>query len=136
MEKQVRMKLRTVVLDCSNAEELCAFYEKFLGWKLSYSEPGWLLMRDPSGGTGLAFQTEEEYEPPKWPEEPGSQQKMEHLDFLVEDLKAAAQHATDCGATLAPTQFLDFVKVFFDPAGHPFCLFEDPRYVWDAPKEK
>jgi hypothetical protein len=53
------------------------------------------------------------------------------MDFLVDNLEAATKHALDCGATLAPTQFLKGVNVFFDPAGHPFCLFEDPNYTWE-----
>lgn len=93
-------------------------------------EQDWVLMRDPSGGTGLSFQLEPMYIPPKWPENPGYQQKMIHLDFLVEDLEAATKHALACGAILAPTQFFDGVRVFFDPSGHPFCMFSDPTYQW------
>ena len=130
MKSTVRIRLRTVVLDCRDAQELSDFYSKLLGWEKTIIEQDWVLMRDPSGGTGLSFQSEPMYIPPKWPENPGYQQKMIHLDFLVEDLEAATKHALACGAILAPTQFFDGVRVFFDPSGHPFCMFSDPTYQW------
>jgi hypothetical protein len=40
-------------------------------------------MCHPQGGTGLSFPRVEGYEPPAWPEEPGRQQKMIHLDVQV-----------------------------------------------------
>jgi catechol-2,3-dioxygenase len=119
MGNTVKIKLRTIVLDCTDANELSDFYSKFLGWEKTIIEPDWVLMRDPSCGTGLSFQSEQLYRKPKWPEEPEYQQKMIHIDFFVEDLETATKHALECGATLAPTQFLDGVRVFFDPAGHP-----------------
>lgn len=126
----MRIKLRTLVVDCPDAQALSRFYSALLGWEATAREDDWVLMRDPNGGTGLAFQSEECYTPPVWPEEPGEQQKMLHMDFLVDDLDSACAHALSCGAVLAPAQFLDGVRVFFDPAGHPFCLFADPGYSW------
>lgn len=120
-----QITLRTVVLDCLNAQELSDFYASLLGWGKTVIESDWVLMRNPSGGTGLSFQAEPFYEKPVWPEEPGRPQKMLHLDFLVDDLAKASAHALACGAKLAPIQFLPGVRVFFDPAGHPFCLFDD-----------
>ena len=119
------------MIDCADAHELSGFYANLLGWEITAKEPNWVLMRDPVGGTGLSFQSEPLYTKPIWPEEPGSQQKMLHMDFIVKDLDVAVKHALSCGATLAPTQFLEDVRVFFDPAGHPFCLFADPNYLWD-----
>ena len=60
-----------------------------------------------------------------WPERAGEQQKMLHLDIWVDDLEAAGAHAVGLGATLADYQPQDDVRVYFDPAGHPFCLFLD-----------
>ncbi len=48
---------------------------------------------------------------------------MLHLDILVDDLDEAGSHAIAMGATLADFQPQDDVRVFLDPAGHPFCLF-------------
>ena len=58
-----------------------------------------------------------------WPEEPGAQRKMIHLDIKVEDLEAAAAFALACGARFAEYQGRDDLRVMLDPAGHPFCLF-------------
>ncbi len=48
---------------------------------------------------------------------------MVHLDIEVDDLDAAGAHAVAAGAVLAVYQPQDDVRVYFDPAGHPFCLF-------------
>lgn len=120
-----RFSLATVVLDCSDAQTLAAFYSRLLGWPITVSEPGWVLMRSPTGGTGLAFQAEDWYERPVWPEEWEKPKKMLHLDIKVDDLEAAGAHAVDAGAVLADYQPQEGVRVYLDPAGHPFCLFTD-----------
>jgi hypothetical protein len=96
-----------------------------LGWQPTLTEPDWVLMRDPSGGTGLSFQAEPSYRAPTWPEEPGSMDKMIHLDIRVDDLDAAVAHAVAVGARVAAYQPQERVRVLLDPAGHPFCLFVD-----------
>ena len=126
-----RIRLRTVVIDCADAPALAAFYSRLLGWPVTASEPDWVLLRDPAGGTGLSFQAEEDYKPPVWPEQKGQPSKMLHLDFLVDDLDAMLAHALRCGAHLAPEQFFPSVRVLLDPAGHPFCLFTDQDFYWD-----
>jgi len=133
LKRNVRIKFRTIVVDCPNAHELSDFYSKLLGWPKTVEEPDWVLMRDPKGGTGMSFQSEPLYQRPVWPEEPDKPQKMLHMDFLVDNLEKATKHALECGATLSPEQYLAGVNVFFDPAGHPFCLFAAPNYVWDSP---
>ena len=50
---------------------------------------------------------------------------MLHLDIQVNDLEAAVAHALEAGARLADYQSQERVRVLFDPAGHPFCLFLD-----------
>lgn len=82
-----------------------------------------MLVRNPEGGTGLSFQSEPGYRPPVWPEEPGEQQKMLHLDIRVVDLDEAEAYAIAAGATRARPQPQDDVRVLGDPAGHPLCLF-------------
>jgi Glyoxalase-like domain len=42
---------------------------------------------------------------------------------LVSDLDAAVDHAISVRASMAPVQPQQRVRVLFDPAGHPFCLF-------------
>ena len=101
------------------------FYGRLLGWEVTFSEPEWVLMRDPAGGTGLSFQAEPGYREPTWPERQDGQDKMLHLDIKVDDLDAAVEHAVASGARLAEHQPQARVRVMLDPAGHPFCLFID-----------
>jgi catechol 2,3-dioxygenase-like lactoylglutathione lyase family enzyme len=107
--------------DCKDADALADFYVALLGWEKTLSGGGWAGIHSPQGII-LAFQTVEEYTPPVWPWEDGQQQQMAHIDFKVEDLKAAVAHAIACGATLASAQYYDTSTVLLDPAGHPFCL--------------
>ena len=46
-----------------------------------------------------------------------------HLDIEVDDLEAAGAHAVATGAVLADFQPQEDVRVYLDPAGHPFCLW-------------
>ncbi len=101
------------------------FYGELLGWHVAISEPDFVLLPDPTGGTGLSFQAEREYRPPTWPEQQSGHDKMLHLDIRVDDLDAAVTHAVACGARVAPVQPQERVRVMLDPAGHPFCLFLD-----------
>lgn len=119
------LNVSTVCIDCADAQEMADFYCALLGWERGITEPDWVLLRHPSGGTGLSFQAEADYVPPVWPEEPGRQQKMLHLDIQVADLEATAAAAVAAGARLADHQPQDGVRVLLDPAGHPFCLFLD-----------
>jgi len=48
---------------------------------------------------------------------------MLHLEIKVDDLAAAAARAESLGATRMEFQPQDHVRVYADPAGHPFCLF-------------
>ncbi len=117
------MKLAATVLDAPDARELAGFYRRLLGWETAEDEPDWVKLRAPDGGAGLSFQTERAYVPPVWPAGPGDRQMLMHLDIEVDDLDAAGAHAVAAGATLAEFQPQDDVRVFLDPAGHPFCLF-------------
>lgn len=58
-----------------------------------------------------------------WPGAPGEQQMTAHLDIAVDDLDAAGAHAEAAGAVLAEFQPQEDVRVYLDPAGHPFCLY-------------
>jgi hypothetical protein len=44
------------------------------------------------------------------------------VDFAVSDLDAGEAHALALGAIKADFQPGTTFRVFFDPAGHPFCL--------------
>jgi catechol 2,3-dioxygenase-like lactoylglutathione lyase family enzyme len=117
------MTVTSIVLGAPDANALGAFYRRLLGWEVRTEEPGWMKLRAPAGGAGLAFQEETQYVRPAWPAGPDDQQMMMHLDIEVDDLDAAGAHAIAAGATLAEFQPQDDVRVYFDPAGHPFCLW-------------
>ncbi len=119
------LRLATICIDCADANAMADFYGRLLGWEVTIREPNWVLMRDPNGGTGLSFQAEPGYRAPAWPEVPGGQDKMLHLDIKVADLDAAIAHALASGARLAGHQPQTRVRVLLDPADHPFCLFLD-----------
>lgn len=140
MTDQPAISLGTVCIDCSDAHEMARFYGELLGWEPTFTEPNWVLMRNPDGGVGLSFQAEDGYVPPTWPEEPSAQQKMLHLDVQVVPagtatpgefteqegqaaLDAAAEVAIAAGGRLADRQFREDLRVVLDPSGHPLCLF-------------
>jgi catechol 2,3-dioxygenase-like lactoylglutathione lyase family enzyme len=120
---QPRMTITGIVLDSPDPRSLAAFYQRLLGWTLGSDEPDWVTLRAPDGGTGLSFQTESAYVRPAWPAGPGDQQMMVHLDIEVDDLDTAGAHAIEAGAVLAEFQPQEKVRVYLDPAGHPFCLW-------------
>jgi catechol 2,3-dioxygenase-like lactoylglutathione lyase family enzyme len=115
--------LSATVLGSSDPRSLAEFYQTLLGWDLFQDDPGWVRLRPPDGGTGLSFQEEADHVPPVWPPQPGEQQMMMHLDLRVHDLDAAGAHVEAAGARLAEYQPQEGVRVYLDPAGHPFCLF-------------
>jgi len=124
MGETPRIEFSAVVVDCGDAHALAEFYVRLLGWEVKWRDHDFVLIRPVgSDATGLSFQTEAWYRPPVWPERDGEPHKMAHLDFCVDDLQAAGAHALAVGATLAAYQPLEDVRVFLDPAGHPFCLF-------------
>lgn len=136
MTESPTIALGTVCIDCSDAHAMARFYSGLLGWEPTFTEPNWVLMRNPSGGVGLAFQAEPFYEPPTWPETSSAQQKMLHLDVRVTAdgaaltgeegqvaLDAAAERAVAAGGRLAEHQPREDLRIVLDPAGHPLCLF-------------
>ena len=119
----MRITLSGIVLDSPSAQDLAGFYQRLLGWQRSQDEPGWVKLLPPEGGPGLSFSDEPNHVPPVWPAGPGDPRMQIHLDLAVADLDEAGDHAVACGARRADFQPQDDVRVFLDPAGHPFCLF-------------
>ncbi|MCC7372806.1 MAG: VOC family protein [Chloroflexi bacterium] len=117
------MELSATVLDAPDARALAGFYQRLLGWAVRTDEPDWVTLDSPDGRASLSFQHEPAYVRPSWPSETSRQQMMLHLDIEVRDLAAASAHAEAAGATLADFQPQEDVRVFLDPAGHPFCLW-------------
>ena len=115
-------RLTAVVLDCPDPRKLAAFYGELTGWTVEYDEPEWVTLRT---GTGLrvCFQESPDFVPPTWPDPPGPQQM--HLDLAVEDLDLAEERVLALGAVKAEYQPGETWRVYADPAGHPFCLYEE-----------
>jgi predicted enzyme related to lactoylglutathione lyase len=118
-----RFKLTAPVLGTPDPRGLADFYQQFLDWPIGSYEREWATLRPTDGGTGLSFQLETEHVPPVWPAGPGDQQMQLHLDIEVDDLDAAGAAVEAAGGVLAKYQPQDDVRVYLDPAGHPFCLW-------------
>lgn len=110
-----------IAFDCLDANKLADFYVALSGWKKEIASENWAGIRTPEEIL-LVFQTVEDYVPPVWPWKTGEQQQMAHIDFKVENLQQAEEHALRCGATKPAIQYFDTSTVMLDPAGHPFCL--------------
>jgi catechol 2,3-dioxygenase-like lactoylglutathione lyase family enzyme len=129
-----RLQVTAVTITAPDPRALAAFYARLLGRPVTTVEeppPGepaaaaWAQIRAPEGSSEptLNFEYERQWTPPTWPSEPGTQHATQHLDIFVADLDAATEHAIQSGASLAPVQPQQTVRVLLDPAGHPFCLF-------------
>ena len=124
------------VLDAEDVRELAEFYRQLLS--LQYrpgDEPSagagddvdWLVLTDRRGNRVLAFQQVAHLPRVTWPDGPVAQQL--HLDLTVpsvEQLDRQHQRALDLGAQLLRDRSDDPdepLRVYADPAGHPFCIF-------------
>jgi catechol 2,3-dioxygenase-like lactoylglutathione lyase family enzyme len=134
--------LRQVVLDGTDIRALAEFYRQLLGLRYRPGDeppaPGepdpqgedWLVLRGPGGGVRVAFQQVASLPEATWPEGPIPQQL--HLDLTVADrAEFDVQHerAMGLGARLLDDQSEDPqepLRVYADPAGHPFCIFVAP----------
>jgi catechol 2,3-dioxygenase-like lactoylglutathione lyase family enzyme len=136
MAQRPLMAVTSVTIGAPDPRELAAFYARLLGWAVSATEParpgmppedGWAQIRPPAGEDGptLNFEYEERFARPVWPAAEGRQTATQHLDIAVADLDESARWAVAAGAVLAEAQPQRDVRVLLDPAGHPFCLFED-----------
>lgn len=138
---------RTLSVECVDADEMAEFYSQLLGWEVSErgdldpesGRSGWVTLRNPAGGVGLAFGAHEWYRPPVWPERPGDQTKMMHFEIGVDDVPASVDRALSAGGSVAPFQPPDrdpaTLRVMLDPARHPLCLFYLPPLA-DSTKQE
>ncbi len=126
MNDELIIKMYSFTVDCKEPQELANFYGALLKWDTMVLDQEYACVYPPGTNQGaypaILFQRNAGYKPPVWPEEPEAQQQMAHMDFAVNDLEKAIQHALTCGAAMAKEQFSNDWRVMFDPAGHPFCL--------------
>ncbi len=123
------------VLDAEDVRELAEFYRHLLGlqYRPGDEPPGvdddadWLVLADRHGTRVLAFQQVSHLPRVTWPDGPIPQQL--HLDMTVsslEQLDRQHRRALDLGAQLLQDRSDDPeepLRVYADPAGHPFCIF-------------
>jgi catechol 2,3-dioxygenase-like lactoylglutathione lyase family enzyme len=125
----VSFRWNALCVDCSPAsfDAVVAFYSGLLGLPVIEREDRWAALRPEGTGVGINVQAEDWYVAPVWPEVPGTQAKMLHLEIEVADVDAAVAQAIDLGAREAAPQPADrdpaLLRVMLDPAGHPFCLW-------------
>lgn len=123
-------------LDCENPYELAKFYASLLKWDIAFYNEEYACIGAPGTNQGaypgITFQRNSVYKPPVWPEKPGAQQQMAHMDFAVNDLEEAVQYAIQRGAASANEQFSGYWKVMLDPEGHPFCLCQMKSMIESA----
>lgn len=122
-------KYSLTALDCPDPVMLAHFYAKVTDFEVVVSHldkngvPLWVELVD-NGVTKIAFQKIDNFLKPTWPVGPVPQQA--HLDFDVPNLDVAEQKLLSIGATKSPIQTssnpAENFRVYFDPAGHPFCL--------------
>lgn len=112
------MDLFAVTIDAPDASALAHFYSDLLGLEVTYEGPEGALVA--GGGQNVMFQQISDYNPPVWPDPARPQQA--HLDILVDDLDAGQARALELGATVLAAES-EGLRVFADPAGHPFCLY-------------
>jgi myo-inositol-hexaphosphate 3-phosphohydrolase len=122
-------KYSLAALDCPDPVALAFFYSKITDFEVVVAHndkdgnPHWVELKE-NGQTRIAFQRIENYKPPTWPE--GSIPQQAHLDFNVNDLNEAEGKLLAIGAVKSEIQPSsnpeENFRVYFDPAGHPFCL--------------
>ena len=120
-------RLALCTLDCSDPVGLANFYQSILGGVVddrAAVDHGWVQLNT-DAGVNLGFQRNENFRPPDWPD--GDQQAQAHLDIAPEDYDQALVAIEALGARRAAEQpSPEHWIVFFDPAGHPFCLIRHP----------
>jgi hypothetical protein len=126
MDDELKIKMYSFTVDCTEPNDLAKFYAALLKWETMVLDEEFACVYPPGSNQGsypcVLFQRNPEYKRPVWPGVAEAQQQMAHLDFAVNDLEKAVQHAIHCGATIADEQFSTDWRVMLDPAVHPFCL--------------
>ena len=112
-------RLALTALDCAEPEPLAEFWAALLDGVIVLRSEQVVVVK--AGGMLIGASRVPDYTPPTWPG--GDAPKRIHLDLAVRDLDVAEATALELGARKADVQPRpDQWRVFFDPAGHPFCL--------------
>ncbi len=129
--------LRQTVIDTTDVRGTAEFYRQLLGYlyrpgdEIPEGAPDdcdWLVLRSPDGTPRLAFQQVDELPTTSWPRNAPIPMQL-HIDMTVPDTdELSYQHdrILALGGTLLIDRFDDPdepLRVYADPAGHPFCIF-------------
>ncbi|WP_246258178.1 VOC family protein [Amycolatopsis anabasis] len=108
-----------VSLDCADPTALAEFWSELLDGQIVMRKDEVVAVKIER--MLLVMIQVPDHRPPSWP---GNEvPKQIHLELDVQDLDAAEAEALRLGARRADTQpGPDKWRVFFDPAGHPFCF--------------
>jgi hypothetical protein len=138
-DQQTFPVIRQTVLDTTDPRGLAEFYRQLFGlrYRPGDESPGpgqpdprgqdWLVLTSPAGNAPLAFQKVPELSQATWPD--GAVPQQLHLDTTVPtraDLDVQHERALALGARLLLDRSDDPaepLRVYADPAGHPFCIF-------------
>ena len=110
-----------LTVDCPDAEESAAFWERFLGYSRRASTPGGPYVTleraggSPDGPPLVTFQTVPE---------PKTSKARLHLDLFVEQAQPLVDEMRAAGASqVSRTEAGDWTtRVLQDPAGNEFCV--------------
>lgn len=112
-------RLAMTTLDCADPQPLAEFWAALLDGTIIMRTEDVAVVRTDT--TWIGAGRVPNYQPPTWPG--GTTPKHIHLDLAVRDLNEAEAEALRLGARKADEQPQpDQWRVYFDPAGHPFCL--------------
>lgn len=115
--------VRNVVFEAPDPQALAEFYAELLDLEFLRRPPDWTVIGREGEYPRLAFDPATDHRPPRWPD-PAFPQQL-HLDLTVSDRAGTETWLAGRGATRLPDLGGD-CHVWADPAGHPFCLCEDP----------
>jgi Glyoxalase-like domain len=114
-------RLFAVTLDCPDPVDLARFYQTFAGGEIIQGDDEDFAALT-TNGVRLDFQRVGN-PAAGWPDDDAP--RRVHLDFYVDDLDHAGAYVEEQGAVLAGYQpDKEQFRVWFDPAGHPFCLVD------------
>lgn len=116
-----------VSLDCDDPAPLARFWADLLGGEIVLTSEEVVVAK--LNHVLVSAMRVENYLPPTWPMP--SVPKQAHIDVGVDDLPGAEARAISLGAVRAPLQpDPESYLIFFDPAGHPFCLTTQIPKEW------
>jgi hypothetical protein len=109
--------LRNIVISCPADRDLRNNVDRMYSAVLGLTEGE---LRRPVIAIGGGWSAQR---PPRWPDPEYPAQV--HIDFFVTDIAASGRIAREAGATVVQDD--REWRTYADPAGHPFCLYPDPR---------